>query len=295
MPAPFDTALDATPPAIVDALGIATAPENVRPRLGDARNDVGALYGNGCHVYYSVAVPDHCVLGVRSGEVTVALWGDSHAAQWFPALDIIAQQRGWRLLAVTQGGCPVIDVKVWNRTANADATFCPAWRAAVRDRLKAENVTVVVIAQYWGLLDSATRTAISADSWRAEFPALLEDLRLDGLVSVVLLDTPDPPEDVPACVVRNPRQISICAPGEPGRTEAAVAAAMGEIARAAGVSVVDPRPWLCAEGRCPVVVGDLLMYRDSHHLSAHAARWLAPLLDDVLGRYVEAVAAASAR
>jgi len=36
--------------------------------------------------------------------------------------------------------------------------------------------------------------------------------------------------------------------------------------------------------RCPAIVGDMLVYRDGHHLSATAARWLGDLVDDVLAR-----------
>ncbi|HWS35403.1 MAG TPA: SGNH hydrolase domain-containing protein [Actinoplanes sp.] len=37
-------------------------------------------------------------------------------------------------------------------------------------------------------------------------------------------------------------------------------------------------PWLCAD-RCPLVVGDTLVYRDSNHLTEAYARLVAPVLE----------------
>ena len=45
----------------------------------------------------------------------------------------------------------------------------------------------------------------------------------------------------------------------------------------AGATVIDPTPWLCSD-RCPLVVGDLLVYRDTNHMTTAYAQSLAPLL-----------------
>ena len=49
------------------------------------------------------------------------------------------------------------------------------------------------------------------------------------------------------------------------------------------MATVDPIPWLCAR-RCPLVVGDLLVYRDTNHLTTAYAETLAPLLASALPR-----------
>ena len=57
------------------------------------------------------------------------------------------------------------------------------------------------------------------------------------------------------------------------------------------IAVVDPHRWLCIDvdtdaTLCPAVIGDMLVYRDGHHLTATAAMWLADLVDDVVSRSV---------
>ena len=38
-------------------------------------------------------------------------------------------------------------------------------------------------------------------------------------------------------------------------------------ADAHGARFIDPVPWMCAESRCPLVVGDVIVYRDSNHIT----------------------------
>jgi hypothetical protein len=49
--------------------------------------------------------------GERGSSTTVVLFGDSHAMQYFPALERIAARRRWRLVNLTKGGCPPARVR----------------------------------------------------------------------------------------------------------------------------------------------------------------------------------------
>lgn len=284
-PTPADAiALD----AIADALGARVVPDNLRPSLLEANRDTSPLYGTGCHQYLEERAAQGCVFGDPDGDITVAIWGDSHAAQWFSAIDLIAEQRGWRLVSITQGGCPVIDVLTWNRSGDAVFDHCAPWRDNVLDRFAEEEVDVVLLGQHYGLLDADSRGAVSASVWAEQLPALLDRVS-ETMTPIVLIDSPDPPEDVPTCLSEHPEEIEVCEPGAPGNTETAVAATIREITAERGVGTIDPRPWLCVENRCPVVVGDILVYRDSHHLSDTFVRWFTPVLDRAIGPYIDSL------
>ncbi len=284
-PTPADAiALD----AIADALGARVVPDNLRPSLLEANRDTSPLYGTGCHQYLEERAAQGCVFGDPDGDITVAIWGDSHAAQWFSAIDLIAEQRGWRLVSITQGGCPVIDVLTWNRSGDAVFDHCAPWRDNVLARFAEEEVDVVLLGQHYGLLDADSRGAVSASVWAEQLPALLDRVS-ETMTPIVLIDSPDPPEDVPTCLSEHPEEIEVCEPGAPGNTETAVAATIREITAERGVGTIDPRPWLCVENRCPVVVGDILVYRDSHHLSDTFVRWFTPVLDRAIGPYIDSL------
>ena len=42
-------------------------------------------------------------------------------------------------------------------------------------------------------------------------------------------------------------------------------------ARSRGAKVVDPTPWLCYQGECPIVIGGKLSYRDTDHMTTEYA------------------------
>ena len=42
---------------------------------------------------------------------------------------------------------------------------------------------------------------------------------------------------------------------------------------------VDTTDWLCAETACPMMIGDILLYRDSTHITTVASSWFRPLLE----------------
>ncbi|MFZ9482565.1 MAG: SGNH hydrolase domain-containing protein, partial [Ilumatobacteraceae bacterium] len=47
--------------------------------------------------------------------------------------------------------------------------------------------------------------------------------------------------------------------------------------------------WLCDDqGRCPALIGDILVYRDGNHISETAASWLSPLVEAVVAPFVSA-------
>ena len=87
-----------------------------------------------------------CVYGASHADTTVVLFGDSHAAQWFPAIDSIARRRGWRLVALTKTACPVPQVVVINGRLARRYTECEAWRRSAIDRISALRPALVVAA-----------------------------------------------------------------------------------------------------------------------------------------------------
>lgn len=293
-PALIDTRLDAPLAAIVDALDPAILPDNVRPSVYEAVGDTNVLYTNGCHQYLSATVADGCVFGDPEGAVTVGLVGDSHAAQWFSALHEIAERRGWRLVVHTQGGCPVLDVVPWNNGADSRFVHCAAWLDESLRAFEEDGVSVALLSQYWGLIDADTRRPIDASLWTRELPTFFDRLRAAGIEPILLLDTPDPPDPVPSCAAARPDDLRRCEPGPLRTSEGLVRDAAIAAAEDAGVGIVDPRAWLCAPDpgsgsvRCPVTVGDILVYRDSHHLTDTMTRWLAPVLDRAIGDWISA-------
>ena len=79
---------------------------------------------------------------IQMPKVTIALFGDSHATSWFPAVARLAEDRGWRFLNVTEGGCPSLALDFWNPNTEHK---CSLWLGQAVARLVAERPNVVVI------------------------------------------------------------------------------------------------------------------------------------------------------
>ena len=273
--------------AVLAALDNTVLPDNVRPDIYNAVNDTSTLYNTNCHQFMSPTLADSCVFGDLSGEFTIGLIGDSHAAQWFAAINTVAIENGWRLISHTQGGCPLLDVITWNRGADAVFNHCSTWRDAVIENLQQEGVGVVIMSQHWGLLEASTREAVPASVWERDLPSFFNRLRDDGIEPILMLDSPDPYSAAPACAASHKNDLTVCEPGLLRNTERAVRNVALSIADEMSVGVIDPHVWLCVDvvpdddsdtTRCPVVVGDILVYRDSHHLSNTFVEWFTPIL-----------------
>lgn len=286
-PVPISMVDSAPLAAIVDALDTTVLPDNLRPPLMGSKGDTGTIYDDGCHQYYQSAVNPACEFGDPTGTTTIAIWGDSHAAQWFTALDTIARSNGWRLLSLTQGGCPYLDEPVFNRSDNVVFSHCAPWRRSVRAYMVEQDVDVVFLSEHYGLRSAADQQPFSLDTWSRELPEVLASLRADGIEPIVIGDTPDPPKAMPGCLSENRLDISVChaAADEPRGLERTDL--IRALTAAAGVGFIEPGRWICASNICPVVVGDLLAYRDGDHLSNTFVEWLAPALAAVVVPFIE--------
>lgn len=288
-PGPIDTSADPAPTAVADALRVKVLPDNLRPGLRRALYDTPVTYGDSCHRFESRTPKYGCVYGDPASPFTIALWGDSHAAQWFTPLSQIASDRGWRLLSVTQGSCGYLDVVSYNAAKRTVQRNCAAWRDAVRALMRAEGVDVVFVGQFNGMREASSRKRIGPARWRELLPGLVTSLRAERIEPVVLADTPNPPDVVPECLARNRRQILSCTTKAADGWSERIDAVQTEIAAEMNVGLVEPARWLCHEGRCPAVVGDILVYRDDNHVSDTAMIWLRPLIEAAIAPYLESV------
>jgi SGNH domain-containing protein len=251
-----------------------------------ARDDLPELYARGCQSTYAEAVPKPCYFGDLSSSVTVALVGDSRAAQWAPAVQAVAAQRGWRVMTVTKAGCPFADVPLAKGPVGQQVAYpsCVAWNAALAGLLRAgpHRPTFVVTSAFspyiaadpagHGLTGAANQTALSAGfhrSWAA--------LNQAGVPVVALRETPLMSTDVAECVAQHRSSLSECDRLRSGALRAATVispAAQGLPA----TRMLDLTSGVCPVKHCPVVIGNVLIYRDNHHLTATYARSLAPFL-----------------
>ena len=279
--APVDPALQ----ALIDvqqqllAQGLATqeVPSNLRPSLMNARDDQPAVYADGCVLERGQQYLPDCVYGDPTSPVTVAILGDSHAAHWFPALQQISLDQGWRLLFFAKQGCPPTDQPL-RRGASPD---CDPWRNEALARITAERPALTILTAYHYAAPDGSQYGENT-LWRNGLTSTLTTLGDLAPQTLILGDTPTQYADIPQCLAGAMSSVGACVSQRSYAERPERLQIEAELATQFGAHAVDPTDWLCTDQACPVVMGDVLVYRDRNHLTPPASESLAPLLEAAL-------------
>jgi peptidoglycan/LPS O-acetylase OafA/YrhL len=253
------------------------------PSPAAAPEDIATLNGERCIEGLDSRELKVCEYGPGNADTVVAVVGDSKIHQWLPAIQLIADQRGWRVLTYLKSGCPLVRVPIERQGAvfQQCSEYNEARYAAL---LGSSDIDYVITSQV------ATVAYLPDKSAVEQGQAMVEDLRRTwleleqhGIDVIVLLDNGSPGLAVPDCVAAFPQQLSRCAsPREESLARGAATTQLEALRGVSGVEVVDIRDWICPGDACPAVIGNVLVYRRGSHLTATYVRSLAPRLDTLL-------------
>jgi len=265
-----DAALIGTPdyPGPAALLSNAFVPDGVEPLppLGQLGRDVPIVYRLKCHQDQDSTEPVGCMLGDPNGATTIVVTGDSHAAQWIPAVDKIARDRKWKLVTFTKAACPMSRVTVTD--GGKPYPKCAQWRENVIVEIRKLKPDVVITSQ-------------------SNYGSIPPEVMIEGLRSVwnelgarivTIRNTPYSKFDPGDCLAADPKKC-INPRGEVERADIFALAA----APMRNVTVVDMNDGLCSKESCPAMVGNIIVWRDYHHITASYALALAPYLAKAAG------------
>jgi hypothetical protein len=240
--------------------------------------------------------PGDCRFGDPAGSRVVVLFGDSHAAHWFPALDLAARRQHWQLWFWAKSGCGYADVREWLASYRREYTECSAWRRSALDRIAAlPRVDLVVVGRAISYLGQAIGPdgsvldrAAAAPLWSAGAGRTFARLTRGSHRVLLLRDVPRPGFDVPSCLSAHddPRACSFPQRGHL-HPDGQLWAAEQAVVQRDGVQVADLTAAVCPDDPCAVVSpAGAIVYRDDHHLTATFARESAGAVAAVLRRYL---------
>jgi peptidoglycan/LPS O-acetylase OafA/YrhL len=262
---PSGSPLPTATPSPSPTRGPQPLPADVRPSLRAAGNDAETLEADGCLLGQPQTYPPNCVYANKNGTFTVALVGDSHAAQWFPAILAIAKDRGWRLMPFIKLSCRFLDMPLYSHWFQRTYTECDTWRKLVVARLQALKPDLVIEAS---IRDLVTSNATDGDPTH-QGEAMARLLKQVPGAKAIIVDTPISRYNVPTCLSSHRSDVRPCetdrafALGQyPGIVETVAAYALG-------ATLIDLTPFICPSGgTCPVVIDGMIVYRDNQHMTA---------------------------
>ena len=223
---------------------------------------------DGCHIHIRQTVSPRCEYGDTSSKQTIVLYGDSHAAQWFPTLDLIGKKRGIKIISLTKSACPSAEV-IKELSSQYDVKDCQAFRDSSVARINKIKPLAVIMTGMQPF--TAPYSDESARSWWLAGEAkVFNRIKSATQFPIYLTDTPLPQVDIPDCLVAG--RGAACDTAKP---------IAGEVAP--GLIPINPTPWLCTD-KCPAVVDGIIAYRDKSHLTVEMSKHLSRELEIALVR-----------
>ena len=224
------------------------------------------VYDDGCHANYAQTKSDECIYADTKSDKTMVLYGDSHAAQWFPALVEIASRSGYRLISLTKSACPSVDTVRLDQ-GGFKMSRCKQWRINTIKRIQEINPDVLIMSsfQYFA---QPPRFTDREKWWNDGQRKLLTEVKNISPHLIYITDTPHPLRDIPACLANY--SISKC-----NTTQ------RSEDLSISGFNVINPNSWLCSRV-CPAVKDGVVAYRDASHISVDIAIALIPRLTQAM-------------
>ena len=247
------------------------------------RNDAPEIYALPCDEWYHSADVRPCVFGAEDARRTAVIMGDSIGLQWFPAIAGIFDPPEWRIVVLTKSSCPMVDARFFYARIGRVFTECDQWR---HDALR----YVAQLAPDIVILGSTATYGFSRSDWIEGTTRVLGSVAGAAGKVAVLRATPVLPFDGPACLAPRSALHRFLAGGNACASAAAdpqnddvfqwleLAAARFENAR-----VVDMTDAVCPSGVCRAQLDDMVVYRDSQHLTATFAASLSAILKERLG------------
>ncbi|WP_459958950.1 acyltransferase family protein [Nocardia sp. IFM 10818] len=264
--------------ALID--GIDPAPEPLRPSLLEGFADAPAPTLDGC------ITPDRevrsCTYGDTAAHRAIAVVGGSHSEQWIPALELLSRDYGFRVVTFLKENCPLT---LADQPSYEEAPFpeCREWSEEVLERLAVDRPDWVFT------VSTRFRPYADGDEVPPEFLDVWTALSERGLNVLALRDTPRLRHGgvfyrAVDCLAQRDTTPESC--GVPRAVALDLLDPAEEPAAAyPNIYPLDLSNAICRSDRCRVAEGNVLIYRDEHHLTASYVRSLAP----ELGRQIAAV------
>jgi peptidoglycan/LPS O-acetylase OafA/YrhL len=234
--------------------------------------------------YFGVAADDLdlCPRGDVDADRTMVLIGDSHARQWIPALERIAEEEGYVAYFLVREGCPAVDQTPWKANGEGPQLDCADFQDWAAETVQELRPAITLMGT-----DANERGYADEDGHHVEDDATIEEMVESGMVAQIERIKPysgrtvilgDPPihevSPVKCLTTRNPTLQGCLSPPEARSLQ--MIGATRRAAEAGGAEFLETEQWFCWDDVCPTVVGRLVTHRDVEHISIPYAEYLAP-------------------
>ncbi|MFV0433705.1 MAG: acyltransferase family protein [Leucobacter sp.] len=205
---------------------------------------------------------------------TVVITGGSHAVQWYPALQQMAEQQHWRLVVIAKNACRL--------TTQSDSPTCAQWNSQVVDVIASYTPDLVFTLGSVSQLGPGSLDYVdprSVEVWQQ-----FEDR---GIPVVGVRDTPRLPFKVPECLEQNRDDPDLCRYPRSDIYDPEVLSAVDGLP--GSFHFIDLSDIVTGPEYFEPIVGNVVVYRDSTHLTATYAATTTPMLESAIREAIPAL------
>lgn len=266
------------PGAMVFASDISENPEvDYVPQAVHVKDDLPRSYADGCHQHVEKSDVIMCEYGeTENPDRTIALVGGSHSTHWLPALEIYAYKSNTKIMNYTKSVCR-FSSEAYLMTTPAAQETCEEWIGNVTKALVEEQPDLVF-------------TTADATEWEGipeGYAQKWKELEENDIDVFAIKDNPRVEYDVPSCIEEYGVDNEGCHLENdlPDLTEEI------DQLNLSNIYYADLTDKFCEGDVCKPVIGNVLVYRDNHHITKTYSETLAPFvgeeIDDALEYFDE--------
>lgn len=253
----------------------------MRPTILEAKKDLPRSTRDGCISTFTNPALINCTYGDPEALRTVALAGGSHAEHWLPALDILGQKHHFKVVTYLKMGCPLSTEKVpLIMGNNAPYPQCYHWVEKTMDKLVADHPDYVftTATRPWNIKPGDVMPGTYIGIWKRLSENKIPILGVRDTPWLVRDGEPFQPAD---CLASGGDAVSCGIK----RSDVLVDRnpTLDFVGRFPMLKPLDLSDAVCDTDICRAVEGNVLIYHDSHHLSATYMRTMAGELGRQMG------------
>lgn len=233
------------------------------------RGDTGGAYDPNCWQSQPETLLTKCSYGSTDpSALRIALVGDSHAAGYGISLRGQLVSNKWKLDTYLGVSCR------WMVFPSGHG--CEARARDVDKKLKKGDYDVIIDT---GLRQAASDTPENASAVARQREQAWAPLIAQGVKIVAIADHPYLPSvDTLSCVSTATGTDALGCSAPQAASYKGIDPLFEAVRDTPGAVLVDPTRYMCWDGTCPLVVGNVVVYRDRHHLSGTFAQALGPYI-----------------
>lgn len=253
----------------------------MRPTVLEVKDDLPASTREGCISDFVNPALVSCTYGNADAARTIALAGGSHAEHWLTALDLLGQLHNFKVVTYLKMGCPLSTEQVpLIMGNNAPYPQCHEWVQNTMDKLVANHPDYVFTTSTrpWNTKPGDVMPATYIGIWQ-----MLSD---NNIPILAMRDTPwlvkdgqpfNPADclagggDAQTCAIKRSELLS-----EHNST-------LDFLAQFPLLKPLDVSDAICRPDVCRPVEGNVLIYRDAHHVTSTYMRTMITELDRQIG------------